>query len=126
MTSWNLSHLERQVLSGTRCGYCRRETTLSADKLHVECRPCSAYVTLNHQGKPNGRVAKAELRKLRQAAHRAFDPLWQSGEMSRPEAYAWLAIQLNIPFEYCHIGMMGEISCMRVVTVCQEKLLCRI
>lgn len=123
--SWNLSYLERQVLAGQRCGYCRRETTLSADKSHVECKPCEAYVTLNSRGRPNGRVAKASLRKLRQQAHRAFDPLWQSGEMSRPEAYAWLSEQLDIPFEWCHIGMMGNVTCQRVVVVCQEKSLCQ-
>lgn len=123
---WNLSHLQKQVLRGARCGYCRRETNLSADRLHVECRPCSAYVTLNYKGIPNGRVAKPELRKLRQKAHRAFDPIWQGGEMSRPEAYAWLSGAMGIPFEWCHIAMLSEISCLRVVAVCEEKLLCQI
>lgn len=130
MVVWNLSYLERQVLAGTRCGYCRRETTLSADKLKVECKPCGAYVTLNYKGIPNGRVAKASLRKLRQSAHRAFDPMWKGGSMSRPESYMWLSKELNIPFEYCHIGMFGPVTCQRVITICQsaieEKSICQI
>lgn len=58
------------------------------------------------------------LAKARVKAHRAFDPIWQSGAMSRSDAYRWLAAQLGIPFNDCHMVKMDEATCGRVVEVC--------
>jgi ssDNA-binding Zn-finger/Zn-ribbon topoisomerase 1 len=75
---------------------------------------CDAYVGC-HPGtrRPLGRLANAELRAAKKAAHAAFDPLWQSGGMSRKEAYRWLAGALGL--EECHIGEMDVEECGRVV-----------
>jgi hypothetical protein len=53
-------------------------------------------------------------------AHAAFDPLWQSGRMSRTRAYKGLARRLGIPVQDCHIGRFGEEMCVRVLAACQD------
>ena len=57
-------------------------------------------------------------RNARTRAHARFDPLWQDGEWSRKQAYAWLAGALGIEPEDCHIGMFDKATAMRVVEVC--------
>jgi hypothetical protein len=88
------------------------------------CRPCSAW-TGTHKPEPKkalGRLANSELREWKKKAHAAFDPLWKSNYMNRHEAYAWLSKQLNIPAEYCHIGMFGVETCKALVIVCKKEL----
>lgn len=84
------------------------------------CEPCKAWVGChkNSDAQPLGRLANAELRLAKSAAHRDFDPLWKSGEMTRKQAYQWLSDQLDIPSESCHIGMFDVATCQRVQTVC--------
>ena len=98
-----------------------------ADKKIWRCEPCGAWVGC-HQGTTNalGRLANAELRKAKMAAHAAFDPLWKERvrrtgcgkKVARSAAYKWLAAQLGIPREECHVGMMDVDRCRRVVEVC--------
>lgn len=75
------------------CDYCGRETEYvdskviygkSYGKIYL-CRNCMAYVGV-HKGtdKPLGRLANAELRNWKKAAHAVFDPLWKYGLLSRP------------------------------------------
>jgi len=79
------------------------------------CSGCDAYVG-THKGtvKPLGRLANKELRKAKSAAHRAFDPLWKLKNMTRKEAYSWLAKELGIKKEDCHIGMFDVDTCKHV------------
>lgn len=84
---------------------------------------CNAYVGV-HQGtrKPLGRMANPELRKAKKAAHAAFDPLWTHNvnpSKSRKYAYAWLAKQLGISTDECHIGMFDVESCEQTCKVCE-------
>lgn len=58
------------------------------------------------------------LAQARVQAHAAFDPKWQSGKMTRSEAYAWLANKLNIPKEDCHMINFDFATCERVVALC--------
>lgn|SRR4030065_715298 len=93
------------------------------EKNFYMCYPCSAYVGC-HPGttKPLGRLANAELRKAKQAAHSAFDPLWKkSGKQKRKAAYTWLASQLDIHVNDCHIGMFDVEMCRRVVEACRTQ-----
>ena len=82
------------------------------------CKPCDAYVGV-HKGtvKPLGRLANAELRKAKMAAHARFDPLWKSGTMKRKEAYKHLADLLGIHPSDCHIGMFDVDMCKKVLVV---------
>lgn len=84
------------------------------------CEPCKAWVGChkNSDAQPLGRLANAELRLAKSAAHRDFDPLWKSGNMTRKQAYQWLSNQLGIPKENCHIGMFDVETCHRVQAAC--------
>lgn len=113
------------------CDYCGQRAVLMAgrelyphrpelsDRRSYACAPCGATVGC-HPGteQPLGRLANAELRRARTAAHAAFDPLWKDGEISRTRAYRWLATQLGMDAETCHIGMFDIATCRQVVEVC--------
>lgn len=105
-----------------------------AAKRFWKCLACGdAYVGC-HDGteQPLGRLADAKLRLAKQHAHAVFDPLWEAKVergMSKGKArglgYRWLAVQLGIKPEDCHIGMMDVDTCIKVVQVCRphaEKL----
>jgi hypothetical protein len=114
----------------TICPYCNNEAQLvSGDVIYPHrpdlrskafylCRQCGAYVGC-HPGsvRPLGRLANAELRSAKIAAHEAFDPLLLNHE-SRSAAYRWLAQQLGINRADCHIGMFDVNQCRRVVEIC--------
>jgi hypothetical protein len=91
---------------------------------------CNAYVGC-HPGtkKPLGRLADKELRKAKMAAHAAFDRLWKAKialgsqkKRARGAGYQWLADQLGIPADQCHIGMFDAETCRRVVEICKPYL----
>jgi len=110
------------------CPYCNRAAHLrSGDRLYAHrpdladkwfwcCQWCDAYVGC-HPGtkRPLGRLAGPELRKLKMAAHSAFDPLWRNGAMTRNEAYAALAKFMGLTKKQCHIGKFDEGQCRRVI-----------
>ena len=91
------------------------------------CSACWAYCG-THAGtlKPLGRPAGKETRRAREAAHAAFDPLWQkrqrlsglSKHHARGKGYKWLAEQLGIDRKLCHIGEMDAATARRVVAIC--------
>lgn len=123
------------------CPYCQQPSELvKGDVLYpyrpdlagqdfFRCAPCAAWVGC-HRGtfNPLGRLANGELRRAKQAAHAVFDPLWQakmrrdkcSKKVARAAAYGWLATQLSVSREDCHIGMMDVAMCHRVVDVCSS------
>ncbi len=94
------------------------------------CAPCDAWVGTHANSSkhaPLGRLANAELRQAKQAAHRAFDRLWKAKIRrdgcqkfeARQAAYAWLAERLGIDPKDAHIGMFDVDQCRRVVEVCK-------
>jgi hypothetical protein len=130
------------------CPYCTKPATLTtgaaiyphrpdlSEKKFWRCVACRAYVGCHrHNARvfvggtyaisdgtlPLGRLANAELRKTKQAAHAAFDPLWRSGDMSRAMAYGWLSDKLGIPYEQCHIGMFDIDQCKAVIAAVKER-----
>lgn len=131
------------------CDYCRAPTEFVSDaavyahsygKMIYLCRPCGAYVGV-HDGtnQPLGRLADKELRAWKIKAHAAFDPLWEAKLKSkrsskkkyrkghaRNAGYKWLAEQMGLTREECHIGMFSVEQCQRVVAICapyRQKLL---
>lgn len=62
------------------------------------------------------------LAKARIAAHAAFDPLWQDDQfgMTRGEAYTWLAAQLGVSKQECHMLYFNAEMCRRVEGVCMR------
>jgi hypothetical protein len=132
---------ERAVMAPI-CPYCNSAAELMRDSTPVYgmdygpvwiCRPCNAWVGV-HKDSPRfaalGRLANAELRKAKTAAHDAFDRLWQakiqregcSRKTARRAGYRWLAEQLGIPGKECHIGMFDVATCRRVVEICTPYL----
>ena len=120
------------------CDYCNTASRLAkGDEIYPHradlsrlkfwlCDNCGAYVGCHKNGdgtKPLGRLADAGLRAAKRNAHDAFDPIWREGEMSRGKAYSWLAEQLNVPKEDCHIGMFDIQQCMKVVRFCMLRRL---
>lgn len=79
------------------------------------CKPCGSMVGC-HTGsiKPLGTLANAELRKKRTATHKALDPFWQSGLMSRDAVYAWVASALGLSREDAHVGRFTLEQCDRL------------
>lgn len=120
------------------CAYCGAPAQLLADSSRIyhgrdfgpvwRCDPCEAHVGC-HPGtvKPLGRLANAELRQAKAAAHAAFDPLWRAKiartgcakSRARGAGYAWLAAQMGVEVRDCHIGMFDVAQCVRVVEVCR-------
>jgi len=111
------------------CPYCQAEAELTTGKEiypHRKdlydlkfwiCRPCGAYTGTHKQSKehaPKGKLADEALRKTRMRAHRMFDPLWESGYMTRNNAYAWLQEKLGWD-KKPHIGFMDIEECERVI-----------
>lgn len=97
-------------------------------KVMFRCVPCKAWVGC-HPGSevPLGRLADAQLRKAKGAAHKAFDDLWHrkmerdgvSQGTARAAAYIWLGEQMGIKPEACHIGMFDGAQCDQVVALCR-------
>lgn len=89
------------------------------------CSPCGAWVGC-HKNSPNhaplGRLANAELRKAKQAAHVLFDPLFAPGGpfLRRKDAYAWLALVMGIPKRQAHIGYFDVDQCKRLVEILER------
>lgn len=96
------------------------------------CPPCAAWVGSHPNGLPLGRLAKKELRDAKIEAHRCFDPLWKDWDVAYPDlnagsskirrtmkgrAYAWLAQQMGLPVDECHIGHFDVETCHRVVDI---------
>ena len=97
-----------------------------SDLAHLKfwlCKPCWAYTGTHINSKrhaPKGRLADAELRAAKIAAHAAFDPLWRDGGMKRGDAYKWLQTVLQRD-EQPHIGWMDVNECKEVVALCSSQ-----
>lgn len=59
----------------------------------------------------------SDLARARQRAHRAFDPTWQGGRVSRAAAYAQLAERLGLKKADCHMLHFDIATCDRVVAL---------
>jgi hypothetical protein len=114
------------------CDYCGRKAEYVDSKVVYGrsygmiylCRNCMAYVGV-HKGtdKPLGRLANAELRYWKKAAHAAFDPLWKYGRFKgyRNAAYGWLSEQMELPVDKTHIGMFDVAQCKKAVQICHSE-----
>lgn len=108
------------------CPYCGRKAKLvDSQEVYKQsygmlwiCKECDAHTGCHRSSKvhkPLGTLAKAPLRKLRQQAHAAFDPMWYKGGITRSKAYEWLGHQMNLPKERCHISMFNEEQCKKLI-----------
>jgi hypothetical protein len=116
------------------CNYCDQAAELHnglavypdrkdlSDRQFWVCWSCNAWVGCHRDtDSPIGSLADEELRSARIAAHAAFDPIWKEERLPRPEAYAWLAQELGIPRQHCHIGLLELDDCRRVSQIVWER-----
>ena len=89
---------------------------------------CGAYVGCHYGGKrPLGFPCGPKTRVARQQAHLWFDKLWQAKMRregctqfeARSAGYRWLAAQMDMHTDDCHIGMMTEAQAWKVVGICK-------
>lgn len=113
-----------------KCDYCGKEARLVLgyviypdhpdvkNKLYWQCVPCKARVGC-HEGstEPLGRMANKELRFWKMRVHEAFDPMWKSKNITRTQAYRWLAKKLGIKKNNCHIGMFDIKRCKQAIEI---------
>ncbi len=97
------------------------------------CARCDAYVgTHRATGKALGTPANESLRRLRNAVHAVFDPLWyacpDSPDMykvqrkQRTELYAWLRQMMSLTEHECHVAMFNEEQCLMAIKLCKERI----
>lgn len=121
------------VQKGKICPYCRKKPKIvKSEEVYGKgyhygyiawCKPCDAYVGC-HRGtkKPKGSLANREARKHRVQAHRVFDPLWKEGLIyPRNAAYTWLAEEMGIHVDECHIAMFDREQLDETILRCKTK-----
>lgn len=120
-----LNEIQREIMKGLVCPYCKKATQFVDSSIIYgksygmiyHCKPCDAYCGVHKGTKISlGRLANAELRYWKKEAHKYFDMIWKDGHEKRSELYKILAEILEIPVDYCHIGMFSVATCKTVVT----------
>jgi hypothetical protein len=94
------------------------------------CKPCDAWVGC-HKGtaKPMGTLANAELRNARSVLHALFDPIWEnlmeerglSKSQARTMAYEWLAREMDLHPDDCHIALFDYEMCEEVLDILSTR-----
>lgn len=117
----------------TECRYCGAECKVANNSeiygkpfgawpWLVRCTCCDAYVGLHpYTAIPLGTMARAQLRNARKSTKALFNPLWRGGGMTRTEAYTWLAGELGIPVNQCHIGWFDEAECNAAMAAINKR-----
>lgn len=118
-----------------KCPYCKRFAKLvesseiyngSRDYGYLyfcDCDPEYVYVGC-HKGtkKPLGTLANKELRSLRKDLHIIFDQRWENGKCQRTNSYRWLAKQMGITNNKCHIGKFNKEQCEEALMICLNNM----
>ena len=70
---------------------------------------------------PLGTMADQPTRKARSQCKDAFNALWLQGAMTRDRAYEWLARELGLPPEECHIGRFDIDQCNAAMAAIERR-----
>ena len=65
-------------------------------------------------------LADAETHEARKAAHAAFDKVWRDGRLSRSAAYRYLAREMRMTHDECHVKLMNAAQARRVVEIAER------
>lgn len=79
---------------------------------------CQGAHGAHPDGTPLGRPGTKEEKAARRSAHAVFDALAHEKKWSKNDAYAWLAKELKMTREECHIANFGVDECAEVLRVC--------
>ena len=113
-------------LHAPTCPYCRVLARLAVGPhgRYWKCPEagCDARVGCHRDSPravPLGRMARGPLRVLRMKVHAALDPMWKVGNaaFTRSEAYAWLAGEMGLSDQACHIAQFDESQCEQALAV---------
>lgn len=84
------------------------------------CEGCGARVGMHpFTNIPLGTLADKATRDARTACKPVFERLFQSGRMTRTDAYAWLAMRLGITAAQCHFGLFDRHTCECARRICE-------
>lgn len=103
------------------CPVCKRQMTLRRHAQYGLFWGCDSYASCGTShgarpdGTPLGEPATRETKEWRVRAHAAFDPLWQSGKLTRNEAYDWLCQVMNKTLEKGHIALFSVEECQQLI-----------
>lgn len=84
---------------------------------------CDSYVgVIPGTKEPMGILAGPELRAKRIQAHKLLERIWESGLMSKRNAYRWLRESLGMREAQAHIALFSDYMCDRTAELCQKLL----
>ena len=87
------------------------------------CYDCNASVGCHvNSSLPLGKMADKETRQLRVELHTIFDRLWKSDLLSRDKAYCWLARNLEIETEDCHIAWFSKSQLIEAIDLVAKHI----
>lgn len=93
-----------------------------AENVFWKCSPCYAWVGCHQNSdEPMGGLANRELRLARRDAHYWFDRIWKTGRLGRTAAYKWLAYEMGMHRNDCHIGKFDVGQCREVIKICRRR-----
>jgi len=106
-----------------KCGDCGFPMRLGSSLLArsgktYTCIRCGSIHGADPDGNPAGIPGNKDTRMWRIKAHDAFDQLWKSGMMRRPQAYAWLRKVMDLKGHEAHIGTFDIEQCRRLEAIC--------
>lgn len=104
----------RQRHTAPICPTCGEPARIAATKYGPRASCCGLH---SWGYKP---LVDPETHAARNAAHAAFDPLWQGRQMSRGEAYRRLQIAMDMTSAECHISLMSADQARRVVEIARS------
>lgn len=126
----NKQSSEQLISQGLLCPYCLNLTEYvdssiiygkSYGMIYL-CKRCDAWVGV-HRGtsKALGRLANKTLRFWKKETHKYFDNIWMRKKCAgaRVQGYKWLASQLGINSDQCHIGMFDINLCKKAIEACK-------
>src|SRR5690606_20047671 len=98
-------------------------------RFHV-CRNCDAWIgCVEGSWEPVAPLANAELRRAKQDAHAAVEPIWQAAvaahnwapSKARSAAYAWLASEMGLGPKPPRIANFDLKQCEVAILICKHR-----
>lgn len=97
------------------CGRCGSLMNLFGS-LYICSKPkCNGKHLAHPNGKPTGIPCNRSTAKARIKAHKALDRIWQSGRVTRQQAYVILKRIMGMTIEEAHIGRFTKEQCYHLI-----------
>lgn len=103
-----------QAKAAPTCPTCGNPAQLRPGKFGIKAEYCGLW-SWNYKA-----LVGRETHLARIQAHAAFDALWETGKLTRTEAYERLGRAMRMSGEDCHIALMSERQALQVVAIVQS------